>query len=89
MGLGAGLNRSPLKELEFNGVVSALTPGGAGFPGSEGSDFSERVIAFSLPDSETLYVAVSDPKDCKLMADDDAAGWPSEERRVSLTDNRW
>ena len=63
-GLDGG-NQSAQKELSFNGVFRLTPTGGVSvlvrdltFPNG---------IAFS-PDEKTLYVCVSDPKACKLMA---------------------
>ena len=60
-----GGNKSPLKELEWNGVYRIATDGKVSlivkdltFPNG---------IAFS-PDEKTLYVAVSDPKHTNIMA---------------------
>jgi gluconolactonase len=73
-----GGNASPLKELAFNGVYR-VTPEGKvhllvkdlTFPNGLGLS----------PDEKVLYVAVSDPKDCKIMAYGvDAAGALSEGR---------
>jgi gluconolactonase len=62
-----GLNESPLKELKFNGVFR-LSPDGKTSVLVKDLTFPNG-LAFS-PDEKVLYVAVSDPKDCKIMAYD-------------------
>jgi gluconolactonase len=60
-----GLNNSPLKELAFNGVYR-VTPSGEVSLVVSDLTFPNG-IAFS-PDYKTLYVAISDPKGCRIMA---------------------
>ena len=63
----AGLNKSPLKELDFNGVYR-LAADGKVSPVVKDLTFPNG-IGFS-PDEKTLYVAVSDPAAPRLMAYD-------------------
>jgi len=62
-----GLNKSPLKQLDFNGVYR-LTPDGKVTALVKDLTFPNG-IGFS-PDEKTLYVAISDPKAPRLMAYD-------------------
>lgn len=62
-----GLDKSPLKELPFNGVYR-VTPGGAVTLLVDSLTFPNG-LAFS-PDERTLYVAVSDPARPVIMAYD-------------------
>lgn len=66
----ANLNRSPVKELDFNGVFR-LTPSGELTVVTRELSFPNG-IALS-PDQRTLYVAVSDPRNPVLMAYDVAS----------------
>lgn len=62
-----GLNKSPLKQLDFNGVYR-LTPDGKVSAIIKDLTFPNG-IGFS-PDEKTLYVAISDPAAPRVMAYD-------------------
>jgi gluconolactonase len=62
-----GLNQSPLKELDFNGVFR-LTPDGRIFAVIKDLTFPNG-LGFS-PNEKTFYVAVSDPAAPRIMAYD-------------------
>lgn len=74
-----GLNNSPLKELDFNGVFR-LQPSGELTVVTRDLTFPNG-IALS-PDERTLYVAVSDPRNPIIMAYDVAADGSTGEGRL-------
>lgn len=74
-----GLNRSPVKELDFNGVYR-LTPSGELTLLTRELSFPNG-IALS-PDARTLYVAISDPRRPVWMAYDVAADGSIRRERV-------
>lgn len=76
-----GLNKSPLKELDFNGVFR-LTPDGKVTAVIKDLTFPNG-IGFS-PDEKTLYVAVSDPQAPRVMAYDVQADGSVANGRVLL-----
>jgi gluconolactonase len=76
-----GLNKSPLKELDFNGVFR-LTPEGKVTAVIKDLTFPNG-IGFS-PDEKTLYVAVSDPQAPRVMAYDVQADGSVARGRVLL-----
>lgn len=74
-----GLNRSPHKELPFNGVYR-LRPGGEVELLDDSLTFPNGIIL--SPDERTLYVAVSDPERAQIIAYDVGADGGVSGRRV-------
>lgn len=74
-----GLNDSPLKELDFNGVYR-LSPDGELSVLDDTLTFPNGVIL--SPDEKTLYVAVSDPQGAIWVAYDRAADGSVSNKRV-------
>jgi gluconolactonase len=81
-----GLNESPLKELDFNGVYRLSASGELTLLTSELT--FPNGIAFS-PDENTLYVAVSDPDNPVIMAFDVTADGLIENGRVFFDTSPW
>jgi gluconolactonase len=74
-----GLNKSPLKELDFNGVYR-VTPEGAMTAVLKDLTFPNG-LGFS-PDEKTLYVSISDPEAPRIMAYDVQADGSVDKGRV-------
>jgi gluconolactonase len=81
-----GLNDSPLKELDFNGVYLLSTSGELKLLTAELT--FPNGVALS-PDEKTLYVAVSDPANPVIMAFDVAADGSLSNSRVFFDTSPW
>ncbi len=81
-----GLDESPLKELDFNGVYRFSAEGELTLLTSELK--SPNGVALS-PDEKTIYVAVSDPTNPVIMAYDVIADGTIENGRVFFDMSPW